>query len=86
MFRRIALAAAIGAALAAPVRGAAADDAEVQKIRDEIRELKEGYESRIHQLEQRLDQLEHEPAAAAHRRPRRLPGPRWRMPSTPPCR
>ncbi len=64
MFRKIALAAAIGTAIAAPVRGVAADDADVQRIRAEIRELKDSYETRIHQLEQRLEQMEREPAAA----------------------
>jgi hypothetical protein len=65
MFRKFTLAAAIGAAFAAPVPALAADDAEIQKIRDEIRELKEGYEARIRQLEQRLEQTGQPPAQAA---------------------
>ncbi len=63
MFRKVTLAAAVGAAFVAPLPAIGADDAEVQKIRDEIKELKEGYETRIHQLEQRLDQTQ-QPAAA----------------------
>ena len=69
MFRKYSLAAAIGAALIAPVSAIGADDAEVQKIRDEIKDLKEGYETRIRQLEQRLEQTEQHPAAAASAAP-----------------
>src|SRR5882672_4635486 len=65
MLRKVTLAAAIGAAFVAPVPAIGADDAEVQKIRSEIKDLKEGYETRIHQLEQRLEQTEQRPAAAA---------------------
>ena len=63
MFRKVTLAAAIGAAFVAPVPAIGADDAEVQKIRDEIKDLKEGYETRIKTLEEHLRQTE--PAAAA---------------------
>ncbi len=62
MFRKVTLAAAVGAAFAAPVPAAAADDAEIQQIRNEIKDLKEGYETRIRQLEQRLEQTEQRPA------------------------
>src|SRR6185369_13610702 len=65
MFRKVTLAAAVGAAFAAPLPAIAADDAEVQKIRDEIKDLKEDYETRVRQLEQRLEQTEQHPAAAA---------------------
>jgi hypothetical protein len=67
MFRKFTLAAAIGAAFVAPVPAIGADDAEVQKIRSEVKDLKQGYETRIHQLEQRLEQTEQRspPAAAA---------------------
>ncbi|MEO8007165.1 MAG: hypothetical protein ABI728_01400 [Betaproteobacteria bacterium] len=65
MFRKTTLAVAIGAAFVAPVPAIGADDAEVQKIRDEIKHLKEGYETRIRQLEQRLEQTEQRPAPAA---------------------
>jgi hypothetical protein len=65
MFRKVTLAAAVGAAFAAPVPCLAAEDAEVQRIRSEIKDLKEGYESRIQQLEQRLERTEQRPAPAA---------------------
>jgi hypothetical protein len=64
MIRKYSLAAAIGAAFIVPVPAIAADDAEIQKIRDEIRQLREGYETRIRQLEQRLEQAD-QPSAAA---------------------
>jgi hypothetical protein len=64
MFRKYTLAAAVGAAFVAPVPAIGADDAEVQSIRNEIKDLKEGYETRIRQLEQRLEQTEQRPAAA----------------------
>jgi hypothetical protein len=64
MFRKVTLAAAVGAAFIAPVPAIGADDAEVQKIREEIKDLKDGYETRIRQLEQRLEQTEQRPAAA----------------------
>jgi hypothetical protein len=59
------LAAAIGAAIAAPTPGVAADSADVQKIRNEIQELKDGFETRIQQLEQRLAEAQQQPAATA---------------------
>ncbi len=65
MFRNVTLAVAIGAAFVAPVPAIGADDAEVQKIREEIKDLKDGYETRIRQLEQRLEQTEQHPASAA---------------------
>jgi hypothetical protein len=65
MFRKYSLAVAVGAAFVAPVPAIGADDAEVQTIRNEIKDLKEGYETRIHQLEQRLEQTEQRPAPAA---------------------
>jgi len=65
MFRKVTLAVAVGAAFVVPVPAIGADDAEVQKIREEIKELKDGYETRIRQLEQRLEQTEQHPAAAA---------------------
>ncbi len=65
MFRKFTLAAAIGAAFAVPVAAIGADDAEVQKIRDELKGLKEDYETRMRQLEQRLEQTEQRPTPAA---------------------
>ena len=52
------MAATIGVILIVPVSSMAADETEVQTIRDEIKDLKEGYETRIQQLEQRLQQKE----------------------------
>ncbi len=65
MFRKFTLAAAIGAAFAVPVAAIGADDVEVQKIRDELKGLKEDYETRMRQLEQRLEQTEQRPTPAA---------------------
>ena len=65
MFRKSILAAAVGAAFVVPVPAVGADDAEVQQIRDELKDLKQGYETRIRQLEQRLEQTEQRPAASA---------------------
>ena len=65
MFRKSIVAAAVGAAFVVPVPAVGADDAQVQKIRDELKDLKEGYETRIRQLEQRLEQTEQRPAASA---------------------
>lgn len=65
MFRKYTLAAAVGAAFVAPLPAIGADDAEVQKIRSEIKDIKEDYETRIRQLEQRLEQTQQRPAEAA---------------------
>src|SRR5258706_12884164 len=65
MLRKVTLAAAVGAAFVASVPAIGADDAEVQNIRSEIKDHKEGYETRIRQLEQRLEQTEQRPAPAA---------------------
>ncbi len=65
MFRKFTLAAAISAAFAVPVAAIGADDVEVQKIRDELKGLKENYETRMRQLEQRLEQTEQRPTPAA---------------------
>jgi hypothetical protein len=62
MFRKVAMAAAMGVAMAAPVPGVAAGESEVQTIRDEIQELKNSYDARILQLEQRLEKAEQQPA------------------------
>jgi hypothetical protein len=48
--------------MAADVR--AATDADLAEIRDQIRQLKESYEARIHALEQRLKDAESRPSAA----------------------
>src|SRR5450755_1805139 len=62
MFRKVAVAVAIGAAMAAPVPGIAAGESDIQKIRDEIQELKDSYDSRILQLEQRVEKAAQPPA------------------------
>ena len=55
MFKRNLIAAAIAVAFAGP---APAQDAELAKIREEIRQAKEGYERRIDALEKRLAEAE----------------------------
>ena len=55
MFRRALIAAAIAMAWAGP---APAQEAELAKIREEIRQLKDGYEQRIQALEKRLEEAE----------------------------
>lgn len=57
MLRARLLAAACTAAFAWPL-GAAADDAELDRIREEIRSIKESYEQRLRALEERLKQAE----------------------------
>ncbi len=55
MFKRNLIAAAIVLAFSGP---ALAQDAELAKIREEIRQMKEGYERRIQSLEKRLEEAE----------------------------
>ena len=55
MFKRTLIAAAIAVAYAAP---APAQDAELGRIRDEIRQMKDAYEKRIRDLEKRLTEAE----------------------------
>jgi hypothetical protein len=62
MFARNILAAAVAAAFSTSAFGA--DDAEVKEIRDELKTMKDSYESRIRQLEDRLQKAEKEPADA----------------------
>lgn len=64
MFRKNIMAAAIAAAFAMPVAASAADDAEIGKIRDEIKNMKDGYEVRIRALEDRLRKAEADQTAA----------------------
>jgi hypothetical protein len=63
MFGKYILAVAIATAFVVPIPAIGADDADVQQIRKEIQDLKDGYEARIRELEQRLEQLEHSPAS-----------------------
>lgn len=64
MFSRNIMAMAAAAAFANPVGAFAADDAEIQSIRDEIKSMKEGYENRIRSLEERLRKAEASPQAS----------------------
>lgn len=57
MFRRMWSVAALAVAASAPVQ-AVAQDAELSKIREEIKQLREAYESRIQGLEKRLAETE----------------------------
>lgn len=58
MFQKNVMAVAIAAVFAAPASVLAADDAEIEKIREEIKSLKDGYENRIRALEERLTNAE----------------------------
>jgi hypothetical protein len=58
MFRNNVLTVAVAAVLVIPSSAFAADDAEIQKIREEIDTVKDGYETRIRQLEQRLEKAD----------------------------
>ena len=64
MHRNLLCAAALAAATVAPL-AARAQDAELQKIRDEIRQMKENYERRIEVLEKRLQDAEAKSGKAA---------------------
>ncbi|MHB9103310.1 MAG: hypothetical protein ACYC2E_17610, partial [Sulfuricella sp.] len=64
-FKRNTLAAGIALALAAPYGAQAADNAELAQIREQIRQMKEGYEARIQSLEKRLQQAEEKAALSA---------------------
>ena len=65
MFGKNILAVAVATAFAIPVSAFAADDAEIEKIREEIKDLKDGYENRIRSLEDRLRDAESTGTAAA---------------------
>ena len=58
MFRRKLIASSIALMLGAPLSALAADNAEMQQIRDEIQAMKQRYEARIEALEQRLQRAE----------------------------
>jgi hypothetical protein len=58
MFKKTVLAAALAAALATPVGGLAADDRDLTQIREQIRQIKQDYETRIQALEKRLQEAE----------------------------
>jgi hypothetical protein len=58
MFKKTCLSAAIAALSVHPFNASAASDADLQAIREQIRQLKQSYEQRIAQLEQRLLEAE----------------------------
>jgi hypothetical protein len=58
MYKKSVLAAALAVALATPLCAAAADDQDLAQIREQIRQMKEDYETRIRALEKRLQQAE----------------------------
>ena len=58
MIKQTLMAAAVAAALAAPVTAAAVTDAEMKELREQVQQLKQEYEQRIKLLEQRLQQAE----------------------------
>ncbi|MEO8132541.1 MAG: TonB-dependent receptor [Betaproteobacteria bacterium] len=58
MYGKSVLAVALTIAAAGPFRAVAADDSDLAQIRDQIRQMKEEYESRIRALEQRLQAAE----------------------------
>ena len=73
MFNRKLIAAAVALACAG---AAQAQDAELAKIREEIRQMKESYEQRIETLEKRLAEAEAKAGKAADkRREKRRPPP-----------
>lgn len=63
MFRPSLLSSAVALAFSMPGAALAASDAELQEIRNQIRELRSQYESRIQALEQRLEEAQMRPAA-----------------------
>jgi len=65
MFSKDIMAAAFATVFVVPASAFAADDAEIGKISEEIKELKDGYETRIRQLEQRLQEGESAAPAVA---------------------
>ena len=65
MHKQSVLAAAFAAALAAPHFAAAADDKDLAQIREQIRQMKDDYETRIRALERRLEEAEAKSARAA---------------------
>jgi hypothetical protein len=64
MYRKMLYAMALAVASSAPL-SARAEDAELMKIREEIRQLKEAYEKRIEALEKRLQETEARAGSAA---------------------
>lgn len=69
MPKNIFLSAAVAALLIHPFNASAANDSDLQAIREQIQQLKQSYEQRITQLEQRLQQAETAAAQAAAPQP-----------------
>src|SRR3979409_1011806 len=74
MFRKNIMAVAVATVFVVPASAFTADDAEIKKIREEVETIKDGYETRIRQLEQRLEKAEQgagtsRPAAPAQSAP-----------------
>ena len=65
MFNKTSLSVAIAALLCHPLAASAASDADLQAIREQIQQLKQSYEQRISQLEQRLELAEAKQTEAA---------------------
>ncbi|MFA6921526.1 MAG: hypothetical protein WC216_06750 [Gallionella sp.] len=65
MFNKTSLSVAIAALLCHPLAASAASDADLQAIRLQIQQLKQSYEQRISQLDQRLQQAETKQTEAA---------------------
>ena len=64
MIKQSIIAAAVAAALAGPGNAAAATDAEVKELREQVQQMKREYERRIEALEKRLQQAEGAPRKA----------------------
>src|ERR1035437_1389397 len=58
MIQKNILATALAVAFGWPLAASAADDGELAQIREQIKQLKEGYESRIQALEKRVQEAE----------------------------
>jgi hypothetical protein len=58
MYKKSVLAVAMAATLAMPLFAAAADDPDLAQIREQIRQMKDDYETRIRALERRLQEAE----------------------------
>jgi hypothetical protein len=80
MFRRMCSVTAFAVAASAPLQ-AVAQDAELAKIRDEIRQLREAYESRIQTLERRLADAEARAARVEQAPQAAAPAPATAQPS-----
>src|ERR1700736_5744350 len=73
MLKKTVLRTALAVAFGVPLAASAADDRELAQIRDEIRQLKESYETRIQALEKRLQEAETKPPMAQQSQPAEAP-------------